>query len=58
MVAFDLLKIRHWIFTLAFATIHACSTPTTTDTLLEGDSVLADKQAPVILSPSATGGAR
>lgn len=56
MVAFDLLKIRHWIFTLAFATIYACSTPTTTDTLLEGDSVLADKQAPVILSPSATGG--
>ena len=38
------------------ATPTTTSTPTTTDTLLEGDSVLADKQAPVILSPSATGG--
>lgn len=50
--------VRTILFT-GFVLCHLnCSTQISTATLLEADSVLADKQAPVIISPASAGGGR
>lgn len=50
--------VRAFLFAGLVFSYLSCGTQISTDTLLEADSVLSDKQAPTIISPASSGGGR